>query len=124
MVHFALPHTPGSEQRLDHVTLLLAFLLFVSPWMMNFSDYAIAAQTAWISAGVIALVSIAATLHFAAWEEWVNLLAGLWLLAAPWLLHFNRDGDAVAAFTGIGVFVVAVTASEIWCEKHPPRLVG
>jgi hypothetical protein len=111
--------TPESERRLDVITLALAALLFISPWMMNFADLAVAAWAAWISAVVIGIVSLAATIHFAEWEEWVNLVGGVWLLAAPWLLHFSRDGDAVAAFTGIAAFIVVVSASELWSEHHP-----
>jgi hypothetical protein len=124
MVHLAIQDTPAQQQRLDLVTLTLAALLFISPWLMNYADYAIAAQTAWIASAVVAFFSIIATIHFAKWEEWINFLCGIGLLAAPWVLHFNRDGDAVAAFVGIGAFIVAVTGSELWCEDHPPRLVG
>jgi hypothetical protein len=37
---------------------------------------AVTAWTAWISAIVIAIFSLAATIHFAEWEEWVALVGG------------------------------------------------
>jgi hypothetical protein len=105
--------------RLDRVNLMLAVLLFISPWMMGYMDLTIATQAAWISALVVAVVSAAATLHFSEWEEWVNFLAGVWIIAAPWILHFHRFGDAVAAFIGIGMIITTIAMSELW-EAHRP----
>ncbi len=114
MADITLSNASDSDGRLDRVTLTLSLLLFLSPWAMGYSDVPTACATAWISAVVIAVFSAAATLRFAEWEEWVNLVAGLWLLAAPWILGFHRDGDSVGAFVGIGVLIVAISASEIF----------
>ena len=103
----------SQARRLDLATLGLALVLFISPWMMNYVHLAVAAKTAWISAVVIALISIIATLHAAAWEDWANLFAGIWLLAAPTLLNFNRDVDAIGAFIGIGAFVAAISFASL-----------
>ena len=89
---------------LSHVTLALSGLLFVSPWLLDYSGLAVAAWTAWISAIVIAIFSLAATIHFAEWEEWVALVGGVWLLVAPWALQFAYFGGATVAFTGVGCF--------------------
>jgi hypothetical protein len=105
--------------RLDRVSLLLAVLLFFSPWMMGFTDLTIVTQAAWISALVVAIVSAAATLHFSEWEEWVNFLAGVWIIATPWILHFHKFGNAVAAFISIGVIITTIALSELWEAHHP-----
>ncbi len=119
MVHLALPKHLDENGRLDRVSLTLSAVLFLSPWLMGYSDLALPATTAWVSAIVVALVSLAATLHFAEWEEWLNLLAGGWLIAAPWALHFQRDGDVVAPFTACGVIIVTIALSELWDARHP-----
>jgi hypothetical protein len=119
VVHLAMPKTADDHGRLDRVSLSLSALLFVSPWLMGYMDISLAAKAAWISAIVIALASLAATFHFSEWEEWVNLFAGLWLVAAPWILGFHRAGDAVGAFVGIGVIVTMISLSELWEEHHP-----
>ena len=119
MVHLALPKHLDENGRLDRVSLTLSAVLFLSPWLMGYSDMGLAAKTAWISAIVVAILSLAATLHFREWEEWLNLLAGAWLVAAPWVLNFQRDGDAVAAFTACGVIIVTIALSEIWDAHHP-----
>jgi hypothetical protein len=118
LVHFVIPGSDGSG-RLDRVSLALAALLFLSPWALGFSDIPIAALSAWVSAIVIALVSALATQHFSEWEEWVNLAAGLWLAAAPWVLKFPIAGNAVGVFTGIGAIVSTIAVSEIWAARQP-----
>jgi hypothetical protein len=118
VVHLAIPKTADDQGRLDRVSLCLSGLLFVSPWLMGYIDVASAAKAAWVSAIVIALASLAATLHFAEWEEWVNFFAGVWLVSAPWILKFHRDGDAVGAFVGIGFIVTTIAVSEIWDAHH------
>jgi len=119
VAHLALPTRVDEHGRLDRVSLTLSAVLFLSPWLMGFSDMGLSAKTAWISASIIAIVSLAATLHFAEWEEWLNLLGAAWLIAAPWLLHFQYDGDAVAAFTACGAIIGAIAVSELWETHHP-----
>ena len=118
MVHFAISNKLDDEGRLDRISLTLAAVLFLSPWALGYADIPIAARTAWISAIVIALVSALATQHFSEWEEWVNLAAGAWLIAAPWLLKFHIAGDAVGAFTGIGAIIATIAVAELWDEHH------
>ena len=119
MVHLAVLKDADDGGRLDRVNLTLAVLLFISPWMMAYTDLTIATQAAWISALVVAIVSAAATLHFSEWEEWLNFLAGVWIIAAPWTLHFHKFCDAVAAFTCIGVIITTIAMSELWGAHHP-----
>ena len=67
----------------DVLNLIAAVLLFISPWALRYSGDMMAARTAWISAIVIGVFSIAALSQFAEWEEWVTLVLGVWLIAAP-----------------------------------------
>ena len=103
-----------SKARLDLAILGLALLLFVSPWLLDYSGLAIAAATAWISAIVIAVATVAATIHFSEWEEWVNLAVSGWLIIAPWVLDFRYLNGAAAAFVGIGCFIFAISVSDLW----------
>jgi len=34
--------------------------------------------------------------QFRKWEEWVNVLLGLWLILPPWILHFSAASKATA----------------------------
>src|SRR5437868_11382648 len=70
------------ESGVDVVNLVLAAFLFLTPWIFGFvSDHA-AAPNAWVSGFVIGVVAIAALTRFAEWEEWINLIFGLWVLVS------------------------------------------
>lgn len=43
----------------------------------------------YIVGSAIILVAIGALYAFAAWEEWINVLLGAWLLVSPWLVGFS-----------------------------------
>jgi hypothetical protein len=67
----------------DVANLILGAFLFLSPWIFGFGGTA--AGNANIAGIVIAALAIAALAAFAVWEEWLNLIVGLWLIASPWL---------------------------------------
>jgi len=94
----------------DVVNLSLSIVLFFSPWLFDLSTGA-PWQTASIIGLIIAAVSIAALAAFALWEEWLNLIAGLALIVAPWLLGF-QDRQAVTVDVAIGLIVAALAAFE------------
>jgi SPW repeat-containing protein len=96
----------------DVVNLFLGTILFFSPWLFSLSAGA-PRQIASIIGLFIAVLSIAALAAFAVWEEWLNLIAGLWLIVAPWLLGFG-DSNAVMIDVAIGIVVVVLATFEIW----------
>ena len=103
----------GSRAKLcDVMNLFLGTILFFSPWLFSLSPGA-PRQTASVIGLLIAVLSIAALAAFAIWEEWLNLIAGLWLIVAPWLLGF-QDSNAMTIDAVIGTVVAALAAFEIW----------
>ncbi len=96
----------------DVMNLFLGTILFFSPWLFGLSAGA-PRQAASVIGLLIAVLSIAALAAFAVWEEWLNLIAGLWLIVAPWLLGF-RDSNAMTIDVVIGTIVAALAAFEIW----------
>jgi len=70
-------------------------------------------QTASTVGIFIAVLSVAALAAFAIWEEWLNLVVGLWLIASPWLLGF-QDSNAMAVDVSIGAVVAILAALEVW----------
>jgi hypothetical protein len=87
-------------------------ILFFSPWLLNLS-IGTPRQTDAIAGLLSAVLSIAALTAFAVWQEWLNLIAGLWLIASPWLLGF-QDSDAMTVRVVIGAVVAALAAFEAW----------
>jgi len=96
----------------DIVNFSLGTILFFSPWLFSLSAGA-PRQTASIIGLLIAVLSIAALAAFAVWEEWLNLAAGLWLIATPWLFSFE-DSKAITVEVLIGTAVAALAAFEVW----------
>jgi SPW repeat-containing protein len=96
----------------DVVNLLLGMILFFSPWLFDLST-GVQWQIASIVGIVIAVLSIAALAAYAVWEEWLNVIAGLALIASPWLLGFQTS-DAMTINVVIGIIVAALAAFEMW----------
>jgi SPW repeat len=108
----------------DVGNLILGAFLFLSPWIFHFSPGA-ESWNAWIGGGVIAVISIAALTAFAEWEEWLNLIVGLWVLVSPWALKFSGNTHAMRTDVIIGVIVAAIAAIELWMlHRTPPRLTA
>lgn len=99
---------------------MFGLLLFVSPWLLGFSDAA--AWNAWISGAVLVAVSLTAITYFAEWEEWIDLAVGGWILASPWTLNFPADSPQVKIHVLVGGIVVVLAAVELWQEHHGPQV--
>jgi hypothetical protein len=107
----------------DVANLILGALLFLSPWMFGF-EAGRAAENANIAGIVIAALAIAALAAFAIWEEWLNLVVGLWTLVSPWVLGFQGT-PAMTVHVLIGAAVAIIAAIELWImSQHPPRLTA
>jgi SPW repeat-containing protein len=105
----------------DVANLILGAILFFSPWIFGF-DAGKASQNAYIAGIVIAVLAIAALAAFAIWEEWLNLVVGLWTLVSPWVLGFQGT-KAMTVSVIIGVLVAILAAIELWIlYQNPPRL--
>jgi hypothetical protein len=96
------------EAILDLYNLLLGALLFLSPWLFTFARGAAGAD-AWLGGAVI----VAASLVYAEWEEWIALVAGLWMIASPFLLGFTHT-TAMHIVIGIGFVVTFLAALDLW----------
>ena len=104
------------------INLVLGAFLFVSPWIFGFAS-GLQSQNAMISGIVIAVLSVAALAAFAQWEEWLNLIVGLWVLVSPWVLGF-ADTTAMTVCVIVGLIVAAIAAIELWMEQHGGRLTA
>jgi SPW repeat len=104
---------------LDVYNLSLAVFLFVSPWLFAYSSGATRIDF-WASSALIAVASAAAIVAFSDWEEWLNLLLGIWLISAPWLLGYAHTG-AMHVSIGVGVIVTYLAGLRIWLAHYGDR---
>ena len=105
----------------DAANLVLGAVLLLSPWLFGFSA-GTATTNAYITGLVIAALAIAALAAFTVWEEWLNVVVGLWALVSPWVLGFHGT-KAMTVHVIIGAAVAILAAIELWMMNQiPPRL--
>jgi hypothetical protein len=104
----------------DVANLVLGAFLFISPWLFAF-DAGLSTQNAIVSGIIIAVLSIAVLTNFAIWEEWLNLIVGLWVIVSPWLMGFQAT-TAMSVHVIVGLIVAALAAVELWIMyQNPPH---
>lgn len=99
----------------DGVMAVIGIWTFLSPWLLgSAAGLTIGANVAWslhILGLAIAVAGIAALVAYRLWEEWVEVVLGLLLLASPWVLHF-RDFVGLrwnAIVMGLAVTLLALS---------------
>jgi SPW repeat-containing protein len=106
----------------DWASFALGLWLAVSPWIAGYSEHNAATANAIVLGLALALGS-----HFecvACYElraEWLNLVAGIWLICAPFTIEF---GSRVAAVNSIavGAFITLLAASALSLDKRIGKL--
>jgi SPW repeat len=98
------------ESILDIYNLLLSLFLFATPWLFAFRNGGVKVDV-WVSGAAVAVVSILALIAFSSWQEWLNLLLGVWLIISPWVIGFTHT-RAMYYSIGIG----AAVAFLAWIE--------
>jgi SPW repeat len=104
---------------LDVYNLGLAAFSFVSPWLFAYSSGATRIDF-WASSALIAVTSAAAIAAFSEWEEWLNLLLGVWLISAPWILGYAHT-RAMHVSIGVGVIVAYLAGVRLWLTLYDDR---
>jgi hypothetical protein len=112
------------ETIIDFIKLALGAFLILTPWIFGFTSVAVASGNAWISGAVIGLVSIAAIVALADWEEWVSLAFGLWVMISPWALGFHATVmSAMRSDVAIGAAVALFAVAELLMMHRNPLQV-
>jgi hypothetical protein len=105
------------------LNLALAVWLFISPWILSFAygagapaamtpaNAGAAAWNAWVVAVIVGVLSIAAIAKLAVWEDWINLVLGVWLFCSPWILSYAGLYDAMWNSLIVGFLIAALA---IW----------
>lgn len=90
----------------DWVNLVLGIWLFLSPWILGF--YSSMPRDSWnffiVGIAFIVFAAFALNLH-TLWEEWVNLVLGIWMIISPWALSYSANATARDDAVVVGVIV-------------------
>jgi hypothetical protein len=90
----------------DWANLALGVWTIVSPWALGFADEnSEAALAAWIIGAAIVVCAGVAVYMPRAWEEGINIVLGLSLLASPWVLGFASQSTPTSNAGIVGALV-------------------
>jgi len=90
-----------------------------------------AAWNAWILAVVVFAIAISAVGRLSLRQEWANLVLGIWIFIAPWVLGFAALGSAAWDHWIVGALIFLVSLSAVLVsggedagseQPSPPRL--
>lgn len=102
----------------DWVTLVLGIWLFFSPWILSFYSAMPDASWNFFVLGVAFVVFGAFGLNLRTlWEEWVNLVLGIWMIISPWVLQYSGHSAARDDAVIVGI-IVAVMAIWALADRH------
>ena len=90
----------------DWLGIVLGAWMLVSPWVVGFSDHNAATMNALIMGSILVLEELLELNVHEMAEEWIDLVAGLWLLASPFALGFASLTAAAASTMVVGVLTV------------------
>jgi hypothetical protein len=111
----------------DGANLILAAWLFISPWVLQFAytgaaNGSVAAWDAWVLGVVVFVVSLSAMgQRFVKGQEWLNLVLGIWIFIAPWVLTFAGSNSTPAWDHWIvGALIFLVSAGGVSTARTLP----
>jgi hypothetical protein len=110
----------SSRPVLDVVNIIAGIALVLSPWYLGYTAVAAAAWNAWVTGAIIALIAVGALVAFNEYEEWANLVVGLWIIAAPWVLGFSAVTAAMWAHVVAGIVIALLAAGGVWFVRNRP----
>jgi SPW repeat len=88
----------------DVANFVLGAWLFISPWVLGFSDAV--ATNAWIFGIIIALLALSAIFAYQRWEEWLTAAIGVWVFISPWVLGAASNARILWSSLIVGAVLV------------------
>ena len=101
----------------DPVNLVLGVWMIVSPWVLRYQAETTPTGNAVILGVLIAIAALIALFRVMAWEEWVNVAFGVWLLVSPWILGFSGIAAAMTNAVIVGIVVAALALWALGTDK-------
>ncbi|QAU48796.1 SPW repeat protein [Bradyrhizobium guangzhouense] len=104
----------------DVYNLFLAAVLFISPWLFKLTNSQ-GKIDLWVTSAIIVVLSLAAIIAYRDWEEWINVLMGVWLIASPWVIGFPHT-RAMHLSIGFGIAILLLALLDLFLhyeKRHP-----
>lgn len=103
--------SPPSQWQ-DWVSWMLGFWLCISPWALGFAQDSSVMQNAVVVGALLIFAEVVTLSVFELWEEWFNVVLGVWLVASVWVLDVTALPPR-ANFIIVGVVVVILAIYEM-----------
>lgn len=111
----------------DWAGIAIGLWMLVSPWVLGYADHDAATMNALLLGTALAVVELLNLDQHQAAEEWIDIVAGLWLLVSPFVVGFASVSAAAVNALAVGALTVllAVLALSplderirLWWRKH------
>lgn len=110
--------TMSSMRWQDWTNVALGLWLFISPWVLGFSNVEAATWNAALFGIAIVVLEFADVLVPDPWPERVSLPVALWVAISPMILGFTGHTAATVSTALTGVVVVLLAAWTVWAERR------
>jgi hypothetical protein len=107
----------------DWVNLVLGIWLFIAPFVGIGAAHDAAIWNSYVCGILVAVFSWAALVRPQRWEEWLNLVVGIWLIIAPFALQFTDRPGAMWNQIIVGVIIGADALLAMRSPAHHHRAV-
>lgn len=107
----------GRQNWQDGLNLILGVWLAASPFLGIGETTGTPAWNAYVFGAIVVVISAVARRWPRAWEELANLLVGLWLIWAPFVLGFTTQHGPALNYLIVGVLIAA---DAVWAALPLP----
>ena len=123
MVPVNMTSVKALERWQDWTSFVLGLWLAVSPWVAGFHrEMGPTANCVFIGLAVALFAHFECTFDDCT-AEWLNLAAGAWLIAAPFVVGFTHLPIPAANCIAVGVLIAALAFSALSLDKEIAKLL-
>jgi hypothetical protein len=97
----------------DWMGIALGAWMLASPWVLGFSGHEVATMNALVMGTILVLEEMLELGVHETLEEWIDIVAGLWLIVSPVALGFTSLTAATASTMAVGFLTVISAAMAI-----------
>jgi len=98
----------------DWVGMMLGVLIGLSPWIAGQADGQSAMLNAIAVGAAVLLLAESELVNLHRWEETLELLCGLWLIASPFVFGYAEAGGLAIWHFALGGIVAVLAVIELW----------
>jgi hypothetical protein len=102
----------------DWCSMGLGAAILMSPVAARIMDWPFGTLNAVIVGLLVMLLAWQELILLEAWEESLELVLGLWLVASPWIFGYSDQEVATSAHVTLGGAVAVLAAIEFWQDRR------